>query len=110
MARCEFSAVAASDVVPLSMTEAMISSATAAMLAARACISGGIVVICGVGASVKVANCVVVTVVNTRTVEVDVVVDPALVVIVLDKHQIDCIRLCDATNIVGVVSTTSVAG
>jgi hypothetical protein len=67
MARCESFVVATLDVVPLSMTEAMISSATDAMLAVWACIGARVVVvICEVGARVVVAICMVVTVVTTR--------------------------------------------
>jgi hypothetical protein len=72
--RCAFLVTVGSAVVPLMMTELMMSSATAAaMLAALATI----------GASVVVAVCVSVCVITTRVVKVEVVVDSALVVMVL---------------------------
>jgi hypothetical protein len=72
--RCSFLVTVGATVVPLTRTELMMSSATAAaMLAALATI----------GERVMVAVWVIVWVTTTRVVEVDVVVDSALVVTVL---------------------------
>tara|TARA_R110002003_G_scaffold3_31_gene233 strand:+ start:33278 stop:33580 length:303 start_codon:yes stop_codon:yes gene_type:complete len=74
--RCSFLEATAADVVPLSITELMMSSATAAaMLAARG----------KSGARVVVAVAVTVELVNIRVVDVTVVTVAALVVIVLHR-------------------------
>lgn len=73
-ARCQFIEVDVTpSVVPLAMTDSMMSSATAAMLAALAM----------TGATVIVAVCMTVCVNITRAVEVVTVVEDALVVMVL---------------------------